>query len=71
MFLLVSGHVSAQLDRHQHGVSIQISLNLVKIFLRISCLRWYDTPKYGDVQEKFHFFKITRFKTLEHLLKTF
>ena len=66
MFLLVSGHVSAHLDRHQ-----QISLNLVKISLRISCLRWYDTPKYGDVQEKFHFFKITRFKTLEHLLKTF
>ena len=29
MFLLVSGHhVGAHLDRHQHGVSIQISINL-------------------------------------------
>ena len=64
MFLLVSGHVSAHLDRHQHGVSIQISLNLVKIFLRISCLRWYDTPKYGDVQEKFHFLKLQDLRPL-------
>ena len=27
--------------------------------------------KYGDVQEKLHFLENTRFKTLEHLLKTF
>jgi len=40
MFLLVSGrHVGAHTDGHQHGVSIQISLNLGKKFLRISCIR--------------------------------
>ena len=37
MFLLVSGrHVGAHPDGHQHGVSIQISINLGKKFLRIS-----------------------------------
>ena len=37
MFLLVSGrHVGAHLGGHQHGVSIQISINLGKTFLRIS-----------------------------------
>jgi len=36
MFLLVSGrHVSAHTDGHQHDVSIQISINLGKKFLRI------------------------------------
>ena len=40
MFLLISGHhVGAHVDRHQHGVSIQISINLDKTFLRISWLR--------------------------------
>ena len=40
MFLLVSGrHVGAHTDGHQHGVSIQISINLVKKFLRISRIR--------------------------------
>ena len=40
MFLLVSGgHVGAHLGGHQHGVSIQISINLEKTFLRISSLR--------------------------------
>ena len=40
MFLLISGrHVGAHVDGHQHGVSIQISLNLGKIFFRISRLR--------------------------------
>ena len=40
MFLLVSGgHVGAHLDGLQHGVSIQISTNLGKKFLRVSCLR--------------------------------
>ena len=40
MFLLVSGrHVGVHLDGHQYGVSIQISINLGKKFLRISCLR--------------------------------
>ena len=40
MFLLVSGrHVGAHTDGHQHGVSIQISVNLGKVFLRISCIR--------------------------------
>ena len=39
-FLLVSGrHVGAHLDGHQHGVSIQISINLRKTFLRVSHLR--------------------------------
>ena len=40
MFLLVSGrHVVAHPDGQQHGVSIQISINLGKKFLRISCIR--------------------------------
>ena len=40
MSLMVSGcHVGAQLDGHQHGVSIQISINLGKKFLRISSIR--------------------------------
>ena len=40
MFLLVSGrHVGAHLGGHQHGVSIQISLNFGKTFLRISSIR--------------------------------
>ena len=37
MFLLVSVcHVGAHPDGHQHGISIQISINLGKTFLRIS-----------------------------------
>ena len=40
MFLLVSGRrVGAHLDGHQHGVSIQISINLSKKFLHISFIR--------------------------------
>ena len=40
MFLLVSGrHVGAHPDGYQHGVSIQVSINLGKKFLRISCIR--------------------------------
>jgi len=41
MFLLVSGrHVGAHTDDgHQHGVSIQISINLGKKFLRIPLIR--------------------------------
>ena len=40
MFLLVSiCHVGAHPDEHQHGVSIQISINLGKTFLRISRIR--------------------------------
>ena len=40
MFLLVSGrHVGAHTDGHQHGVSIQISINLGKKFLRIYRIR--------------------------------
>ena len=40
MFPLVSGrHVGAHPDGHQHGGSIQISINLGKKFLRISCIR--------------------------------
>ena len=39
MFQLVSGrHVGAHPDGHQHGGSIQISINLGKKFLRISCI---------------------------------
>ena len=36
MLLLVFGRVGAHLDAHQHGISIQISVNLGKSFLRIS-----------------------------------
>ena len=40
MFLLVSSrHVGAHLGGHQHGGSIQISLNLGKTFLLISSVR--------------------------------
>ena len=40
MFLLVSvRHVGAHPGKHQHGVSIQISISLGKTFLRISCIR--------------------------------
>ena len=40
MFLLVSvHHVSANTHGHQHSISIQISKNFVKTFLRISCIR--------------------------------
>ena len=40
MFLLVSvRHVGAHPDGHQHGVSIQISINLGKTFFRISRIR--------------------------------
>ena len=40
MFLRVSGrHVSAHVHGHQHVVSIQISINLGKTFLRISSMR--------------------------------
>ena len=40
MFLLVSvRHVVAHPDEHQHGVSIPISINLGKTFLRISRIR--------------------------------
>ena len=39
MLLMVSGcHVGAQLDGHQHGVSIQISIKLGKTFVRISSI---------------------------------
>jgi len=40
MFLLVSGrHVVAHPDWHQHGFSIQISINLKTEFLHISCIK--------------------------------
>ena len=40
MFLLVSvRHVGAHSDGHQHGVSIQIFINLGKTFLRMSRIR--------------------------------
>ena len=40
MFLLVSGrHVGAHPYGHQHGVSVQISINLGKNFIHISCLQ--------------------------------
>ena len=40
MFLLVSVcHVDAHPGGHQHGVSVQISINLGKTFLRISRIR--------------------------------
>ena len=39
MFLLVSGRHWCHVHGHQHGVSIQISINLGKTFLRISSMR--------------------------------
>jgi len=46
MFLLVSGrHVGAHEDGHQHGVSIQISINLGKKFLHISRIRKIAVPR--------------------------
>ena len=40
MFLLVSGHhVGAHPHGHQHGVAIQISINLGKKFFRIQLFR--------------------------------
>ena len=45
MFLLVSvRHVGAHPGGHQHGVSIQISINLGKTFLRISRIRNIPPP---------------------------
>ena len=39
MFLLVSGrHIGAHPDGHQHGVSIQISINLGKTFIHTSSI---------------------------------
>ena len=46
MFLLVSGrHVDAHLVGHQHGVSIQISINLGNTFLRISSISKIAVPE--------------------------
>ena len=39
MFLVSVRHVGAHPGGHQHGVSIQISINLGKTFLRISRIR--------------------------------
>ena len=39
MLLLVSGYARAHTDKLQYGVSIRISINLGKTFLRISCVR--------------------------------
>jgi len=40
MFLLVSGrHVGAHTDGHQHGVFLQMPINLGKKFLRVSRVR--------------------------------
>ena len=59
MFLLVSGrHVGAHPDGHQRGVAIQISINLGKTFLRISCIRKinYCDLKLGESVCLFTFF---------------
>ena len=37
--VLVSGYARAHTDGLQHGVSMRISINLGKTFLRTSCLR--------------------------------
>ena len=61
MFLLVSGrHVGAHLGGHQHGVSIQISINLGKTFLLISSVR-----KLESWRESLHIYllSISRFQT--------
>ena len=59
MFLLVSGrHVGAHPDGHQRGVSIQISINLRKKFLRTSCIikKNYCDLKLGESLCTFTFF---------------
>ena len=57
MLLLVSvRHVGAHPDGHQHGVSIQISINLGKSFLRISripCVyELFLRPRENELRER-------------------
>ena len=55
MFLFVSvRHVGAHPDEHQRGVSIQISINLGKMFLRISRIR--NIPLTWILARVFHIF---------------
>ena len=52
MFPLVSvRHVGAHPDEHQHGVSIQISINLGKTFLRVPLIR--NIPLIGILARAF------------------
>ena len=48
--MVSSRHIGAQLDehQHQHGVSIQISINLGKKFLRISSIRKFADLNFGE-----------------------
>ena len=59
MFPLVSiRHIGAHPDEHQHGVSIQISLNLGKTFLRISYTKYSSDLNLGEglcIFTSFHF----------------
>jgi len=58
MFLVVSGrHVGAHTDGHQHGVSIQISVNLGKKFSsHISHKKNYCDQNFGESLCIFTFF---------------
>ena len=60
MFLLVSVcHVGAHPGEHQHGVSIQISINLGKTFFSdISCTKYSSDLNLGEglcICTSFHF----------------
>ena len=55
--MFLSGrHVGAHTDGHQHGVSIQISINLGKKVLRISCIKHCCDQNLGESLCIFTFF---------------
>ena len=58
MLLLVSGYAGSHTDGLQHGVSIQIFINLGKTFLLISCWRKITVSRilargFGDLPSSF------------------
>ena len=59
MFLLVSvRHVGAHLGEHQHGISIQISINLGKRFLGYLATKYFSDLNLGEdlcICTSFHF----------------
>ena len=71
MFLLVSGrNVGAHLGGHQHGGSIQISINLRKTFLLISSVRKVAVT--GILEGLFAYLpRETLFLPLEHKIHIF
>ena len=70
MFLLVSvRHVVAHSDEHQHGVSIQISINLGKTFLRISRIR--NIPLTWNLPRDFAYLPPFIFQILDFSIERF